>query len=75
MRFDTPNARLYYRAGLIASEIGSSVKARAHLEKALSINPYFGLAERMVAKRTLEDLDKRLEFSKMENSDDLAASE
>jgi len=75
MRFNAPNARLYYRAGLIASEIGSPVKARDHLEKALALNQYFGLAEKMVAKRTLENLDKRLEFSKMENPDDLAASE
>jgi tetratricopeptide (TPR) repeat protein len=41
LKFKTPDARLYFHAGMIYKAVGQTNKARSHLKQALAINPHF----------------------------------
>jgi tetratricopeptide (TPR) repeat protein len=56
LRFDTPDAALHYHSGLIANALGQTAKARAHLEKALSLNADFSILHSAEARLMLESL-------------------
>ena len=53
LKLGTREASLYYHAGMIFHGLGNKQRARANLELALSINPYFSLLQAEQAKRTL----------------------
>lgn len=50
LRAGTEDAVLWYHAGVVAAAVGDSVAARVHLERALALNPTFGVQE--VARTT-----------------------
>jgi tetratricopeptide (TPR) repeat protein len=56
LRLDTPEARFYYHAGLVRRALGDRQGAIAHLEKALSINPYFSPTQALETRRLLVEL-------------------
>ena len=56
MRLGTRDAVLYYRAGMIAYALGDRATARADLEQALAINPFFSVRYAPTARATLEKL-------------------
>jgi len=56
MRLGTRDAVLYYRAGMIAYDLGDRATARADLEQALAINPFFSVRYAPTARATLEKL-------------------
>jgi tetratricopeptide (TPR) repeat protein len=56
MSLGTPDAYLYYHAGMIALELGDEAQARAYLEQALAINPHFSILYADEARRTLQTL-------------------
>jgi tetratricopeptide (TPR) repeat protein len=57
LRLGTQDARLLFHAGMIAHALGEWSAARAHLRRALSLNPHFHLLQAEVATRTLAALD------------------
>jgi tetratricopeptide (TPR) repeat protein len=56
MRLGTRDAVLYYRAGMIAYALNDHATARADLEQALAINPFFSVPYAPTARATLEKL-------------------
>jgi tetratricopeptide (TPR) repeat protein len=54
----TQDASLHYHAGIIYQRLKDTEKARAHLERALAINPHFSVAQGPEARRRLEELKK-----------------
>jgi tetratricopeptide (TPR) repeat protein len=56
LRLGTRDAALHYRAGMIAFAIGDRATARAELEQALAINPYFSVRHAPTARATLDQL-------------------
>jgi tetratricopeptide (TPR) repeat protein len=56
LRLGTRDAALHYRAGMIAFAMGDRATARAELEQALAINPYFSVRHAPTARATLEQL-------------------
>ncbi len=53
----TRNASFYFHSGMIKLALGDSTGARADLEEALEINPYFDPLDSVVAAQTLETLN------------------
>ena len=56
LKLGTRDASFYYHAGMIHQGLGDNPKARAFLQQALQINPYFSLLQAEQAKRTLAAL-------------------
>jgi tetratricopeptide (TPR) repeat protein len=56
LRLGTRDAALHYRAGMIAYALGDRATARAELEQALAINPYFSVRHAPTARARLEEL-------------------
>jgi tetratricopeptide (TPR) repeat protein len=56
LRLGTRDAALHYRAGMIAFATGGRATARAELEQALAINPYFSVRHAPTARATLAQL-------------------
>lgn len=56
LRLGTRNAMFDYHLGTIEKALGMTVAARAHLDAALSINPYFSPLRVPLAKRALTEL-------------------
>ena len=57
-KLGTPDAKIYYHAGLIHRKLGDRAKAREHLARALAINPHFGVGQAADAKKALDGLGK-----------------
>ena len=57
LKLGTQDAKLHYHAGMIYHRLGEKEKAREHLRRALSINPYFHIFFADTAKRTLVELE------------------
>ncbi len=57
-KLGTPDAKLYYHAGLIHDKLGDRAKAREYLTRALAINPHFGIGQGADAKKALDALGK-----------------
>jgi tetratricopeptide (TPR) repeat protein len=60
LRWGTPDAMLYFHAGMIYAAMGDAVTARKYLHHALSLNPRFHPRYSDVAARTLEELGATL---------------
>ncbi|HEY7270747.1 MAG TPA: tetratricopeptide repeat protein [Dehalococcoidia bacterium] len=56
MRLGTPDASLFYHAGLIQKALGNDNEAAALLAKALKTNPNFSLIQAPIARQALSDL-------------------
>ncbi len=56
LRAGTEDAVLWYHAGVIAAAVGDSADARGHLERALALNPSFGVDEVEAARALLARL-------------------
>jgi tetratricopeptide (TPR) repeat protein len=56
LKLGTKDALLLFHAGMINYQLGNRQEARALLEQALSINPYFSVLYQDQAKGTLEEL-------------------
>jgi tetratricopeptide (TPR) repeat protein len=56
VKLGTPDAKLYYHAGLIQKQLGDRAKARELLSRALAINPHFGIGQAADAKKALDAL-------------------
>lgn len=52
----TPDALLYYHAGMIYAAQDQAAEAAAMLQKALALNPYFDLLQAQIAQETLTHL-------------------
>jgi tetratricopeptide (TPR) repeat protein len=59
LRLHTKDARLLYHAALVYRALGDADRARAHLERALAINPHFHLLQADAARRALAELGGR----------------
>jgi tetratricopeptide (TPR) repeat protein len=59
LRFGTPDAGIYFRAGMIAAKLDDQVTAQKQLAKALNLNPNFHPGEAKTASDTLRDLSVR----------------
>lgn len=59
LRLGTRNGLFHFHAGMIALRLGDRAGARAHLLKALSINPHFSWIYAPEARRTLQRLTAR----------------
>jgi tetratricopeptide (TPR) repeat protein len=57
LRLGTRDASLFYRAGKIALAAGETEQARAFLQKALEINPYFSVLGAADARALLAELE------------------
>ena len=57
LKLGTQDAKLHYHAGMIYHRLGEKEKAREHLRRALSINPYFHIFFADTAKHTLVELE------------------
>ena len=57
LRLDTQDALLYYHAGMIASGLEDNGMTQQYMSKALSLNPYFEIADAIVAQEMLEALN------------------
>ena len=57
LRLGTQDALFLLHAGMIAHRLGRAGEARAYLERALSVNPYFSVRYADVAVETLASLD------------------
>ena len=57
LQLGTQDAKLHYHAGMIYQHLGEKEKAKEHLHRALSINPYFHIFFSDTAKRTLVELE------------------
>lgn len=58
LKLGTPDAKIYYHAGLIHRQLGDRTKARGYLARALAINPHFGVGQAADAKKALDALGK-----------------
>lgn len=58
MRLNTQNALFYFHLGMIYEKLGNAEQAKANLEKALQLNPYFSIKYAPEAKETLAKLEK-----------------
>jgi tetratricopeptide (TPR) repeat protein len=56
LRWNTPVADLHFHAGMIFAKLGDTAAARAHLERALAINPAFHPRHAAVAAQKLARL-------------------
>jgi tetratricopeptide (TPR) repeat protein len=56
LRLGTADALLYYHAGMIAASLGDTAAARAHLERALAINPHFSPLHAPAARAALDGM-------------------
>jgi len=56
LRLGTPDARLYYHAGMIARSVGEGAAARGYLQRALALNPQFDPLQAPIARQALEQL-------------------
>jgi hypothetical protein len=54
----TRDAMLFYHAGMIARALGDSVAARARLDTALAINPYWHPTQPAEARALLDSLTR-----------------
>ena len=61
MRWKTPDAMLFYHAGLIHAKLGEREQARQFLQKALNLNPRFHPRHADLAVAALQDLSARTE--------------
>ena len=52
----TPDSNIHYHAGMIHYSLGNREQARAHLERALEINPSFSVLQGDIARQTLAEL-------------------
>jgi len=52
----TPDAAIYFRAGMIAAKLEDRPVAQKYLSQALSMNPHFHPAEAKLAARTIKEL-------------------
>jgi len=59
LRLGTPDARLFFHAGMIHHALGETDAARDHLGRALALNPAFHVLQAEVATRTLAELNRR----------------
>jgi tetratricopeptide (TPR) repeat protein len=55
---NTEDAQLYFHAGMIERALGNTVAAQAYLDRALTINPHFGLTQTSVARAVLDSLGR-----------------
>ena len=56
MRLGTQNALFFFHAGMIYEKLGDRDNARANLQKALNINPYFSIKYAAQAAQVLSQL-------------------
>jgi tetratricopeptide (TPR) repeat protein len=56
LRLGTPDAGLYFHAGMIERALGDRQAARAYLERALAANPWFHPTQPAIALQTLDSL-------------------
>ncbi len=56
MALGTPDAQLFYHAGMIAAALGDEATASANLSRALELNPNFDLIQAAAARETLATL-------------------
>jgi tetratricopeptide (TPR) repeat protein len=56
LRLGTHSATFHFHAGMIAAGLGRAPEARAHLQRALRINPHFSVLQADTARRTLARL-------------------
>jgi len=59
LRPGTTDPQLFFHAGMIYARLGESDRARDYLDRALTINPHFHVADAEVAERTVGELRKR----------------
>ncbi len=59
LRLGTPDARLYYHAGMIHARLGESALARQYLQRALALSPNFHPVFAVRAAETFQRLRKR----------------
>ena len=64
MKLGTQDANLYFHAGMIYHGRGDTQLARQYLRHALSLNPGFSILNADVARRTLEDINGKMAYSK-----------
>src|SRR6185436_15932049 len=53
LKMKTPDAMLYFHAGMISSALNRTVEARRYLQKALEINPHFHPLFEKIAREKL----------------------
>ncbi|BCM93158.1 hypothetical protein IAD21_05046 [Abditibacteriota bacterium] len=56
LRLGTPDARLYYHAGLIERALGNHDTAKKFLQQALDLNPHFDPLQAPLAQRALDSM-------------------
>lgn len=56
LRLGTPDARLFFHAGMIHRALGEADRAREALARALALNPHFHVLQAGVAARALGEL-------------------
>lgn len=56
LRLKTPDALLWFHAGMISARLGDADTARAQLQRAMTINPYFSVRWAPEAQAALRDL-------------------
>ncbi|MBA3439307.1 MAG: tetratricopeptide repeat protein [Pyrinomonadaceae bacterium] len=54
LRLGTPDAKLFYHAGMIARAAGDELAARDYLQRALTLNPQFDPLQALIARKALE---------------------
>ena len=59
LRLGTPDARLFFHAGMIHRALGDHDRAREALSRALRLNPRFHLLHAQVATSVLAELQAR----------------
>ncbi|HEV2495242.1 MAG TPA: tetratricopeptide repeat protein [Terriglobia bacterium] len=59
LRLGTTDPQLFFHAGMIHSRLGETEKARDYLDRALTLNPHFHVADAEIAERTLGELRQR----------------
>jgi len=60
LRLGTPDALLFYHAGMIERALGDRPAARRYLERALAVNPYFHPTQPALARATLDSLRREV---------------
>jgi tetratricopeptide (TPR) repeat protein len=56
LRLSTPDARIYYHAGMIDHQSGNDAQAQAYLRQALKLNPVFDVLQAQIAEHTLNSI-------------------
>jgi tetratricopeptide (TPR) repeat protein len=56
LRLQTPDARLWYHAGMISAALGDEARARAELHRALELSPAFDPLQAQLARKELAEL-------------------